>query len=82
MFTVMHSSCELQLPVRRLPVQSPESPWAAQLEVDCPRAKVSVLLQRCAFCKHGRGLLADEVSHELVLRCSFGEPKSNATASR
>jgi hypothetical protein len=34
-------------------------------------ANSEVLLERCAFCRHGRGLLVDPSSSSLTLRCSF-----------
>ena len=62
------------LPARRLAVQGSSASGAAnELAVDCPMVKSEVLLQRCAFCEHGRGLLLDPERDSLTLRCSFSE---------
>lgn len=73
---------ESRLPVKRLSIQYPRAPLAAQLGVDCPRAGTTVLLQRCAFCRHSRGLLEDVLTDELVLRCSVAQPARTATSGR
>ena len=62
------------LPAKRLTVRSLGAANAAnELEVDCPMVKTRVLLQRCAFCEHGEGLLLDPSTNSLRLRCSFSE---------
>lgn len=62
------------LSVRRLSApRVSETDAANELGVECPLAKTEVLLQRCAFCEHGRGLLLDPSSNDLTLRCSFSE---------
>lgn len=47
---------------------------ANELVVECPMVKAEVLLQRCAFCEHGQGLLLDSSNDGLTLRCSFPQP--------
>ena len=42
---------------------------AAGLEVRCPLIGTRVLLERCAFCVHSKGLLLNPGSDELTLRC-------------
>ena len=71
MFTRQRTPEESLLPVRRAPAPRPDSPRAAQLEVDCPLLGARVRVQRCAFCEHGKGMVADGLSHRLLLRCAF-----------
>lgn len=60
------------LPAERLTVRGSGATNAAnELKVDCPMVKTEVLLQRCAFCEHGQGLLLDPSTNSLTLRCSF-----------
>lgn len=62
------------LPARRLAVRpSGAVDSANELEVECPLVKAEVLLQRCAFCEHGHGLLLDPDSSQLTLQCSFSD---------
>ena len=63
------------LPTRRLTVRrSGTSDAANELQVSCPLTRAEVLLQRCAFCEHGHGLLLDPATNSLRLKCSFPEP--------
>ncbi len=69
-----------RLPARRLPVTRSRARQAASgaLEVLCPLVKSSVLLERCAFCMHGHGLLIDPVNDWLTLQCSYHQQAPNA----
>lgn len=63
------------LPAKSLTVRRSGADDAANgLEVDCPMLMTAVLLQRCALCEHGQGLLLDPNTNSLSLRCLFVEP--------
>lgn len=71
--SMKHTATDL-LPAKRLVVRRSGATDAAnELEVDCPMVRTEVLLQRCAFCEHGQGLLLDPSTNGLTLRCSFAE---------
>lgn len=70
----MGSATTNLVPVERLAVhRSGATDAANELAVECPMVRTEVLLQRCAFCEHGQGLLLDPSTHSLALRCSFAE---------
>jgi hypothetical protein len=75
--TTLDLSAARGMHARRLPVgRSPARQEASsKLEVPCPLAETSVLLQRCAWCIHGQGLLVDPTSHELTLQCAYQQQK-------
>ena len=58
--------------VRHLPVvrAAQNSLYAGKLSVACPLVEKPVLLQRCAFCIYGDGLLLKPASNDLVLCCT------------
>lgn len=71
------SDVEALLPTRYLTLRSSSAKGAGnELAVDCPMEKLEVILQRCAFCRHGRGLLLETSTRSLTLRCSFSEVAS------
>jgi len=59
---------------RRLTVRhSGVADASSELEVECPLVNGNAVLQRCAFCEHGRGLLLDPRTNSLTLQCSFSD---------
>lgn len=70
----MQRSSTNLLPVKSLTVRRSSADDAAnELGVDCPMVMTAVLLQRCAFCEHGLGLLLDPSSNGLSLQCLYLE---------
>jgi hypothetical protein len=70
----MKGSTTRLVPGRRLAVRrSGVAEEANGLAVDCPLVKAEVLLQRCAFCRHGEGLLLNSSTNRMTLRCTFAE---------